>query len=197
MTLSQMKRKTHKTAVVIIPPENLWQPIQAIRQRHDRHFRRWMPHITMIYPFRPREEFDELAEQFQSACQNIQPFPIKFAGLNYFHHRKEDYTLWLAPEPKEPIVILQQRIHQLVPDCDDVTRFKNGFTPHLSVGQVTGKSAMLKLKEALQTGWNPISFKVNKVYFIWRNEPPDDVFRVSHRIKLNTLSQSTKKSIDF
>lgn len=64
-----MKTKTHQTAVVIIPPENLWQPIQQIRQKHDRHFRRWMPHITMIYPFRPRTQFDELAIQFQSACR--------------------------------------------------------------------------------------------------------------------------------
>jgi hypothetical protein len=46
--------KTHKTAVVIIPPEALWAPIQAVRKEHDRQFRRRMPHISLIYPFRPK-----------------------------------------------------------------------------------------------------------------------------------------------
>lgn len=138
-----MKLKIHKTAVVIIPPENSWQPIQQIRAKHDRHFRRWMPHITMIYPFRPREQFDEFVEQFYYACQDIKPFQIRFASFNYFHHRKENYTLWLKPEPQEPIIELQKTLFNLVSDCDDVSRFEKGFIPHLSVGQVKGKSLIL------------------------------------------------------
>ena len=38
--------------VFVIPPEDAWAPIQAIRQEHDRGFRRWMPHI-MFTRFRP------------------------------------------------------------------------------------------------------------------------------------------------
>jgi hypothetical protein len=45
--------------LVIIPPEAVWEPIQAIRRRHDRKLRRWMPHITLLYPFRPRSELLE------------------------------------------------------------------------------------------------------------------------------------------
>ncbi len=183
MILYGANRKTHKTAVVIIPPENFWQPIQKIRAKHDRHFRRWIPHITMIYPFRPREQFDNFAEQFQTVCKNIQSFQIQFASFNYFHHRKENYTLWLKPEPKEPIVELQKSLLNLVPDCDDVSRFKKGFTPHLSVGHRKGKSATLELMNKFQARWNPVNFDVIEVCFIWRNDPPDDVFRVSHRIK--------------
>jgi hypothetical protein len=41
-------QKTHKTAVVVIPPDDLWAPIQALREKYDRHFRRWMPHITLL-----------------------------------------------------------------------------------------------------------------------------------------------------
>ena len=193
----EANRKTHRTAVVIIPPEDSWQPIQEIRAKHDRHFRRWMPHITMTYPFRPREQFDKLAEQFHFACQKIQPFQIRFASFNYFHHRKENYTIWLKPESKEPIIDLQNSLLNLVPDCDNVKRFKSGFTPHLSVGQVKGKSLMLELKNGLQASWNLLVFEVNEICFIWRNVPPDDVFRVSHRIKLNALSLSTNKSIAF
>ena len=47
--------KTHTTAVVLIPPEEVWEPIQALRRAHDRNFDRWMPHITLLYPFAERD----------------------------------------------------------------------------------------------------------------------------------------------
>ena len=40
-------QKTHQSAVVLIPPREVWAPIQAIRREHDRHLRRWMPHVTL------------------------------------------------------------------------------------------------------------------------------------------------------
>ena len=52
--------KTICAAAVIIPPQEIWRPIQAMRARYDRHFARWMPHITLAFPFRPREEFESL-----------------------------------------------------------------------------------------------------------------------------------------
>lgn len=63
---------------MLIPPRELWPPIQAIRQAYDRHTLRWvMPHITLLYPFRPREEFAMLAEQFSLHCEQIEPFSIQ------------------------------------------------------------------------------------------------------------------------
>lgn len=41
-----MPAKTHRTAVVAMPPPEVWEPIQAIRRQHDRNVQRWMPHIT-------------------------------------------------------------------------------------------------------------------------------------------------------
>ena len=57
-----MHQKTHQTPVVIIPPKEIWASIQSIRQQHDTNYRRWMPHITLIYPFRPKAEFDLVAD---------------------------------------------------------------------------------------------------------------------------------------
>jgi len=45
-----MGRLDHKTAAVIIPLEDVWDPIQAIRQEQAN---RWPPHITLIPPFLP------------------------------------------------------------------------------------------------------------------------------------------------
>jgi RNA 2',3'-cyclic 3'-phosphodiesterase len=181
-----MARKTHTTAVVIIPPLDLWLPIQAMRQEHDRHVRRWMPHITLIYPFRPRHEFAALAKRFWVLCQAIQAFCIDLEEVRVFRQRRESYTLWLAPEPKEPLVRLQAKLASMVPDCDDVTRHRDAFIPHLTVGQVRGEVETSRLQQTLQAAWRALSFTVCEISLIWRGNPPDDVFRVSQTVRLGT-----------
>jgi len=175
--------KTYTSAVVLIPPFEVWSTIQAIRQVHDRHFRRWMPHITLLYPCRPHDEFGWLAERFSAACEGIKPFQVELAQLRFFRHRGESFTLWLAPEPKEAVIRLQAVLGSVVPDCDDVRRHRDGFTPHLSVGQVRGEREMLTLKEALQAAWQPIAFTADQISLIWRGDPPDDVFRVGQTVR--------------
>jgi 2'-5' RNA ligase len=179
-----MARKTHTTAVALIPPTEIWPPIQALRQVHDRHLRRWMPHITLLYPFLPHDEFAGLAERFAAVCAGVEPFRLELAELRVFRHRRESFTLWLAPEPQTQLVQLQALLAGVVPDCDDVVQHEDGFTPHLSVGQVRGERQMLALKAALQAAWQPIAFAAHEVGLIWRREPPDDVFRLGQTVEL-------------
>jgi 2'-5' RNA ligase len=176
--------KTHETAVVLIPQEECWPPIQAIRREHDRHVRRWMPHITMIYPFRPKEQFATVAEVLLDACQPMKPFEIQLARFRFFDHGRQRYTLWLAPEPAESVIMLHNALWQVVPDCNDTRRFTHGFIPHLSVGQVRGKVHMEQVREHLQSQWQPLTFTVREINLIWRKQPPDDVFRVGQKIQV-------------
>lgn len=173
--------KTFKTAIVIVPPRAVWPPIQAIRRQHDRHFRRWMPHVTLIYPFRPREAFDELVEPLAQACRDIAPFEIELAEFGFFRHRSS-YMLWLASEPCAALDALQTALWHVVPDCDETRRHGAGFTPHLSVGQVQGHDALQALLADLQGTWTRVQFQVSEASLIWRNDPPDDVFRVGRTI---------------
>ncbi len=39
--------KTVQSAVIIMPPKEMWGPIDEIRKIHDKGFIRWMPHINM------------------------------------------------------------------------------------------------------------------------------------------------------
>jgi 2'-5' RNA ligase len=184
LTRWHVDSKTFSTAVVLIPPGEVHPPIQAIRQVHDRHFRRWMPHITLLYPFRPHHEFDRLAERFSAVCEGIEPFQVALAEMRCFRHRRESFTLWLVPEPKDALVRLQAILGSVVPECDDVVRHRDGFTPHLSVGQVRGEQQRLALQQALQAAWQPIAFTAREVSLIWRGEPPDDVFRIGQTVRL-------------
>ena len=178
--------KTHRTALVVIPPDDLWPPVQAIRRAHDRHFERWMPHVTLLYPFRPKEAFEALLPELCRACQGVEPFDVTLAEFRFFHHRRESHTLYLAPEPGEAVANLQAALAAVAPDCDDTSRHPDGFTPHLSVGQVQGRASTSKLLETLRTAWQPVIFTVREVCLIWRNDPPDDLFRVSDRVALGT-----------
>lgn len=175
---------THKTALVLIPPRELWGPIQAIRKLHDRQVRRWMPHITLIYPFRPPDELAPLLPLLRKACRELAPFELRLASLQYFHHGASEFTLWLAPEPRGALVQLHNALWRVVPDCDDVRRHGGGFTPHLSLGQARGRPRTLRLREELQAAWKELRFTVTEVGLIRRGDPPDDVFKVAERLAI-------------
>jgi 2'-5' RNA ligase len=180
-----MENLDHKTAAVIIPPEDVWGPIQAIRQKHDSKVGRWMPHITLIYPFLPRSRFGRAAKELVSACRSVKPFEIELARFDQFGHGKGYFTLWLAPEPDEPIKDLHAALCPVVyEDAHDSGREIWHFKPHLSVGQARGMGNMVKLIEELQAGWRPIRFRVDSVQLIWRNDRPDDAFRIDRTLAL-------------
>jgi 2'-5' RNA ligase len=178
-----MEAKTYHTAVVLIPPQECWPPIQNIRRAHDRQLHRWMPHITLLYPFRPREDFDRTAVLLEKACQSVRPLEVKLSEFRYFRHGGRSCTMWLAPEPKPSLVGLQADLQAAVPDCDDVSRYPDGFTPHLSLGQTTTKRVD-SLLATLSHSWQTLSFVADRVSLIWREDQPDDVFRVDRTILL-------------
>jgi 2'-5' RNA ligase len=169
-------RTTHESAVVLIPPGEAWEPIQAIRRDHDRQFRRWMPHVTLLYPFLPRTDLDGALRAAEEALATIAPFEVTLRRLDAFQHRGGTSTLWLAPEPKDALVAVQQALLRAFPDCDAVNRFASGFTPHLSVGQARGAEAVSALRRALEP-WAPLTFTARHVSVIVREPPPRDVFR--------------------
>ena len=185
-------RKTFTTAVVLIPPGEVQPAIQAMRQVHDRHFKRWMPHITLLYPFRPRPEFDQLAERFSSACEAIAPFQVELAEMRFFRHRHEQFYVMAGPRAQGGFGPFAGVLGSVVPDCDDVVKHRDGFTPHLSVGQVRGERQRLALQQALQAAWQPLAFMAREISLIWRGEPPDDVFRVGQTVTIGWHRESCR-----
>ena len=71
------RKKVVKSAVCIIPPEHLWGPIQAIRKKHDRAFKRWMPHVNLLYPFYQDTHFPEAMHEAFHSLKHIRPFKVK------------------------------------------------------------------------------------------------------------------------
>lgn len=175
-------RRSHLAAVVAIPDGAVGEKIQEVRKRYDRKIDRWMPHVTLLFPFRPVEEFEEAAGEVQAAVAGIPPFEVTLARLKHFDHGEGKFTLWLDPEPADPFTRLQAALQKAFPDLDDTSRFRGGFKPHLSVGQARGRQELDERLEAVAADWVPLSWEVRTLAFIAREvETP---FRVERTIPL-------------
>lgn len=181
--------KTHRASLVVIPPDTLSEPIQAIRRKHDRKVGRWMPHMNIVYPFRPRRNFGMAARLTEEACARIEPFEITLGSFGTFDHGSS-HTMWLDPQPREPLVELHRVLAEQFPDCDETGRFETGFTPHLSVGQTQTKAEAEELIAGFTAAWEPIVFVVDAVALIWRSRQTDDIFRVDRTIALGGAAPS-------
>jgi 2'-5' RNA ligase len=181
-----MVSKTHQTAVAVVPPQEVWGPIQAIRERHDRQFRRWMPHVNLLYPFYPPERFDRIVPDLVRACSKVNPFVVTLAEFRFFVHPSGRATLWLAPEPREEVVRLQAVLQEVCPGCDELSRYAVGFTPHLSVGQARSAQEAQQLRDVWQLTWEPIRFELTDVVLLRRGG--DTPFEIDRRIPLAVSS---------
>ena len=188
-----MLSKTHTTAVVLIPPMSAQPPIQAIRQIHDRNFARWMPHITLLYPFAAREHFADVIPALAKTAQQKTPFSIELARFDAFRHRKSA-TLFLVPEPENEIVQLHSVLIKQLPDYDDTGRYAGGFHPHLSVGQFRHRSLRAE-QQRLQTEWQPIQCEITTLSLIYRAPETDDRFVVAEQFSLDSRREAALEGI--
>ena len=182
-----MSSKTHTTAVVLIPPESAQPPIQAIRRIHDRNFWRWMPHITLLYPFAERRDFRDVTPTLAETAQQIVPFSIELTRFDAFKHRKSS-TMFLVPEPADEIVRVHKALISNLPDYDDTARFSGGFHPHLSVGQFQHRSLNTE-QQRLQTEWQPIRCEIETLSLIYRSPETNDRFVVAEQFPFQIRSQ--------
>jgi poly(A) polymerase len=176
----------HHTAVVLIPPDAVWEPIQALRRKHDSKFNRWMPHVTLLYPFLPEESFDEAEALLAEALLGMKPFEVTLTGFHHFEHRA-NVTAWLRPEdqPHGALKALHAALEQAMPECDEQGRkSERGFTPHLSVGQLprSGAADITRTLAGWEKHWRPLTFEARDVCIIRRKG--DTPFEVVRRIPL-------------
>lgn len=173
-----MPPKTHHTAVIAMPPPEVWEPIQAIRRQYDRQITRWMPHVNLLYPFWTRQHWDAALPLLQTVGAQMRPFQARLERVHAFTHTHGKATLWLTPEPQEAFIALQAALQAVFPDCHEQTRFARGFTPHLSVGQAASAAERQHLLQLLQASWQPVQFTLTAVHLIGRQA--DGPFHIAH-----------------
>ncbi|CAE7216389.1 unnamed protein product [Symbiodinium necroappetens] len=186
--------KSVKSALVVMPPVQMWDPIQQIRRGRDKGFFRWMPHINMLYPFLEDTggDFEAAAARAREALQDVEPFTLQLQHFHFFEHSRRSCTVWLRV--MMPLMQILQLFMQSTRGCWErfrlartyqMTRYLevhssgrsrdiDKFVPHLSVGSWRGATEAAAAVEVFQNTWSSLSFPVSSVYFISRrnyNEP--------------------------
>ena len=169
--------KVPYSAVVLSPPKDLWEPIQAIRREYDPQIDRWMPHVTLLYPFVQEEYLRAAAEELSDPCRRARPFELTLERFNHFHHETDVATLYLEPEPAEKVVELHGKLVEQMPWCDDTARFESGYVPHLSVGTCE-LDEVEQVKRRLQAEWSPLTWEVDRVCLVARPAEVDESFDI-------------------
>jgi poly(A) polymerase len=182
----EIERKAPLTAVVLIPPEEVWGPIQAIRDVHDPQFFRWMPHVTLLYPFVPERRLADAAELLRPAAASVEPFEVTLQGFGHFTHESGTGTAWVTPHPVSAMAELQSALQRAMPWCDDVIMFSGGFTPHLSVGRFHSRGDAVRMTIRLDATWEPIRFMAKELALIARSGAPNDPFHVRITLPLGS-----------
>jgi len=159
----------HTSALVASVPEPAWEEIQKIRAVHDPSFRRWMPHVNLVYGFVPEECFPAAAQAVAEAVQDVGAIRVRLARFERFEHRGST-TVWLDPETSPPDALrrLQSALAARFPGCVEQDS-RGGFTPHLTVAKLTGSPPRIAEQiAAWQRSWTPVEFTVGAVDLISR-----------------------------
>ena len=183
------RAKTPQTALCIIPPEDLWPPIQEIRSQHDKAYPRWMPHINLVYPFVPEKDFPSIKSRLESVVHQHRPFCIQFdaSSFHYFEQKGKVCTYHLRPAECREGVALQKSIETQLPSA---LRSSRPFEAHLTLGQCTTSEMPNRLRD-LTTNWKPVDFLVDRIFLISRENHPEDRFVIKEEIPLLGLTDST------
>jgi len=156
--------------VVSLPPRRFVERIQKIRTPHDKSNPRWMPHVPVVYPFVPNDEFPRAAQLLKPVLKNVKPFTVKLAKLSAYTS-KTGSTMFAVPETNPPKAFsdLQRAIEVALPEYNDlVLKSESGFAPHLTLGQFD-KEGIEETVAKWQAQWQPIEWDVKELYMVSRN----------------------------
>lgn len=172
---------TYHSALVIIPDEKVWPTIQHLRKRYDRNYRRWMPHITLIYGFVSEELLEAAAQLISDAVKGLEEFTITLTAPGTFTQRASA-TGWIQPvaDTEGALHKLQVALQKLFPTCNEQSDRATGFHPHLTIGQFASEE---DARENLAS-WKPVAFNVSSVALISRKGKQP--FEVRHKVHLRT-----------
>lgn len=182
--------KSYKSALVIVPECDALDTIEQIRKLHDRRYYRWMPHITMIFPFvavdGPAETRENTIKIVRDIVYAKKQLSISFACFNSFTHSRNSHTLYLRPDSGSEIA-LQSLVDQLakaLPDFDDVRR-DGHFSPHLSLGQFRSKQAMQEVEVEYEALPCSVTFQAYSMAWVTR-EGFKDRMKIREHFLLST-----------
>lgn len=106
--------------------------INSIREKHDRAFKRWPPHVNFIFPFVPTSQFDTIRTKLEKL--NLQSFDVSFDTIGYFSQGK-NCTIHLKCSNESTEKNMANVFAQITKACPEIEIKRAEFHPHLTLGQ--------------------------------------------------------------
>jgi len=152
------------TALALIPPAGLWEPLQALRREHDDRITRWPPHLNLLFGFVPPERFPAAIQQLGPRARSWTRPRLELSEVHRFVLRRE-LVFYAEPSPRESLVELQAKVAEVFPGCPE----ERAFVPHLTLGRSRragddGAQRALDWSEAL----GPLSWEPDALMFLAR-----------------------------
>ena len=159
-----------RTALVIVLPDELWPRVDAIRSKHDKAFPRWMPHITIAFPFVDIALFAEAACTLKAALGCCGPLDITMSKIGSFAGKREVLYIGTDAESNEGLASLYDCVMGCFPRLRRPGR--DSFTAHATLGQWPEPAArQAKAELALNfADWLPRRFAAPKLQLIAHRE---------------------------
>ena len=162
----------HTSTVALVPPEEVWPPLQAARtELRDKGLFRWPPHINLLYPFVPPAHYAAAVEALSAAAASTSPFDVTLDALGCFGGRSRGVLFCLPSSARDLGLLreLQTALQAAVPHCDDQQR-RGVFTPHATLAHFPSRVAAERARETLATKWEPVSFSSVEAVHILRRD---------------------------
>ena len=139
------------------------------RRQHDKAYKRWPPHVNLVYPFVPRPELPEAAAALAVGLDQGH-FSLRFVKCGFFEHSKKSFTLYLEPSESAELQQLYEASTACFPTLPTPSR---AFVPHLTLGQFSSRDAVLQAKKHFENQMTAYECELSELVLIARdgNEP--------------------------
>jgi 2'-5' RNA ligase len=127
-------------AILVSEAEGL---VRSFRDRYDPAAKAGMPaHITLLYPFKSPNEIDGLVLDTLRRCfSHFHPFKFSLVTINQFPGE----TLFLVPEPEDPLRELTLGIWGCYPETPPYRGRYSTVIPHLTVADRMGEQRLAEV----------------------------------------------------
>lgn len=119
------------TALALVPPAGLWEPLQALRREHDDRITRWPPHLNLLFGFVPEERFPAAIARLGAQLHELPRVELELSQVERFTLKRET-VYYASPQPSQPLVELQGELNLLFPGCGEA----RPFAPHLTLARL-------------------------------------------------------------
>lgn len=190
--------KQHKSTVALIPPEEAWPSIQAVRyELYDKGLYRWPPHINLLYPFVHTDFFPEAIQALVHSTRACEPFELTLDSLGVFGGRARG-VLYCQPSSTAQLHALrdlQATLQSAVPHCSEQQR--NGvYTPHLTLSHFPSRAAAEAARDVLAPSWNPVSFSCERAVHVLRRLGDGGQFERAFTLQLGVGTGAVTEVMD-